>query len=69
MGLLNHDVGDVYYQIDIGDEKQKLIQAFSKAHYSSEILEKIEELKNSATSQKNRRIAAPAAARPPPCTA
>ena len=57
MGLLHHDAGDVYYQIDIGDEKQKLIQASSKAHYSSEILGKIEELKNSATSQKNRRIA------------
>lgn len=57
MGLLSHDTGDIYYQINIGDNTQKLTQASSKVHYSSEVLEKIEELKNSATSQKNRRIA------------
>ena len=57
MGLLCHDAGDIYYQINIGDNTQKLIQASSKPHYSSAVLEKIEELKNSATSQKNRRIA------------
>ena len=57
MGVLSHDTGDIYYRINIGDNTQKLMQASSKPHYSSEVLEKIEELKNSATSQKNRRIA------------